>query len=57
MNIKRSKALKARWAKIPKEKRSEMLSKVATAKNKQMTKKQRKAHSVMMVKARKKLAV
>lgn len=34
-----------------------MLSKVATAKNKQMTKKQRKAHSVMMVKARKKLAV
>lgn len=52
-STKRSKALKARWAKVPKEKRSAIASGLAKEKNKQMTKKQRVAHAMVMVKARK----
>lgn len=53
-STKRSKALKARWAKISKEERSAEMSRIATIKNNQMTKKQRIAHSKMMITRRKK---
>lgn len=53
-STKRSKALKARWAKIPKEQRSAEMSRIATIKNRRMTKKERVAHSKMMIQNRKK---
>lgn len=52
MESKRSKALKARWALVPKAERSALMSKRASEKNKQMSARQRIAHAKMMVQAK-----
>ncbi len=50
--LSRSEARKLYWSTIPKEERSQRARKLAIAKNKKMTKKEKSEHALMMLKAR-----
>ncbi len=52
MSIKHSLASKARWAKVPADKRSEQMSKIASIRMKNKTPAERKAIAMGLVRAR-----